>query len=86
MYSFSRNRKLLNYNSVTQFSNFLRCNYRISAFNFTRTSRPAFKMSDELEKASTAIPGGDTIFGKILRKEIPCNFIYEDDRVSIFII
>jgi hypothetical protein len=22
----------------------------------------------------------DTIFGKILRKEIPCTFIHEDDR------
>lgn len=40
-------------------------------------------MSNEVDKASTAQPGGDTIFGKILRKEIPCNFIYEDDRVSI---
>jgi len=39
-------------------------------------------MSDEVEKASVALPGGDTIFGKILRKEIPCNFIYEDDKVS----
>jgi histidine triad (HIT) family protein len=36
----------------------------------------------EVEKSSVASPGGDTIFGKILRKEIPCNFIYEDDRVS----
>lgn len=39
-------------------------------------------MADEVEKAQTARPGGDTIFGKILRKEIPCNFIYEDDQVD----
>lgn len=38
--------------------------------------------SDEVQKAQTAQAGGDTIFGKILRKEIPCNFIYEDDLVS----
>jgi len=25
--------------------------------------------------------GGDTIFGKILRGEIPCKFIYEDAQV-----
>lgn len=37
--------------------------------------------SDEVQKAQTAQAGGDTIFGKILRKEIPCNFIYEDDLV-----
>lgn len=45
------------------------------------------RMSSEVEKAQTATPGGDTIFGKILRKEIPCNFIYEDDQVkrSLFI-
>lgn len=39
------------------------------------------KMATEVEKAQTAAPGGDTIFGKILRKEIPCDFIYEDDKV-----
>lgn len=39
-------------------------------------------MSDEEAKAQTAQPTEDTIFGKILRKEIPCAFIYEDDKVS----
>lgn len=38
-------------------------------------------MSDEVEKAQAASPSEDTIFGKILRKEIPCDFIYEDDQV-----
>lgn len=38
-------------------------------------------MSDEVEKAISAEPTEDTIFGKILRKEIPCNFIHEDDKV-----
>lgn len=38
--------------------------------------------SDEVQKAQAAQVGGDTIFGKILRKEIPCNFIYEDDQVD----
>lgn len=40
------------------------------------------KMADEVEKAQAAKQTGDTIFGKILRKEIPCTFIYEDDKVS----
>ena len=41
------------------------------------------KMSGETEvaKAQTAQPGGDTIFGKIIRGEIPTKFIYEDDQV-----
>ena len=39
------------------------------------------KMASEVEKAQVATPGDDTIFGKILRKEIPCKFIYEDDQV-----
>lgn len=38
-------------------------------------------MSDEVAKAIAADPTEDTIFGKILRKEIPCKFIYEDDKV-----
>ena len=38
-------------------------------------------MSSEVDKAQTAAPGGDTIFGKIVRGEIPTNFIYEDDQV-----
>ncbi|XP_069692467.1 adenosine 5'-monophosphoramidase HINT1 [Periplaneta americana] len=42
------------------------------------------KMADEVEKARLAGPGGDTIFGKILRKEIPCNFIYEDEQCVAF--
>ena len=43
------------------------------------------KMASEVEKAQTAKPAEDTIFGKILRKEIPCKFIYEDDQVSLLI-
>lgn len=80
MYAFSR--KLLNFVSLVQISNISKCSYRTSSYNFTRISGPGFKMS-EVEKSSIASPGGDTIFGKILRKEIPCNFIYEDDRVSV---
>ncbi|KAL3884348.1 hypothetical protein ACJMK2_024495 [Sinanodonta woodiana] len=38
----------------------------------------------ETEKAQTAKPGGDTIFGKIIRKEIPCSLIYEDDQCIAF--
>ena len=42
------------------------------------------KMSNEETLAQTAKPGGDTIFGKIIRKEIPSKIIYEDDQVNIF--
>ena len=40
-------------------------------------------MSSEVEKSKTAgsSDGGDTVFGKILRGEIPAKFIYEDDQV-----
>ncbi|XP_054162476.1 adenosine 5'-monophosphoramidase HINT1-like [Oppia nitens] len=41
-------------------------------------------MADEVTKAQTAHPSGDTIFGKILRKEIPTNFIYEDNKCVAF--
>ncbi len=37
----------------------------------------------EVEKAQAAGPDGDTIFGKIIRKEIPSTFVYEDDQVSM---
>ena len=40
-------------------------------------------MSDEVAKAQSAQASEDTIFGKILRKEIPCDFIYEDDQVIL---
>lgn len=40
-------------------------------------------MSDEVAKAQVADSTvEDTIFGKIIRKEIPCKFIYEDERVG----
>ena len=40
-------------------------------------------MSGEVEAAQTAAPSGDTIFGKIIRKEIPSTFVHEDDKVSV---
>ena len=39
-------------------------------------------MANETDKAQTAAPGGDTIFGKIVRKEIKTDFIWEDDQVN----
>ncbi|EPQ11004.1 Histidine triad nucleotide-binding protein 1 [Myotis brandtii] len=39
-------------------------------------------MADEIAKAQAALPGGDTIFGKIIRKEIPAKIIFEDDQVG----
>ena len=48
--------------------------------------RPRIKMASEVEKAQAATgKDSDTIFGKILRGEIPCKFIYEDEQVEIFI-
>nr|XP_057914773.1 histidine triad nucleotide-binding protein 1 [Doryrhamphus excisus] len=41
-------------------------------------------MADETAKAQLAQPGGDTIFGKIIRKEIPAQLIYEDDQCVAF--
>ncbi|XP_063631805.1 adenosine 5'-monophosphoramidase HINT1 [Cydia splendana] len=38
----------------------------------------------EVELAQSAAPGGDTIFGKILRKEIPAKIVYEDDQCVAF--
>lgn len=81
---FTSSRKLLNFVSLIQIGNLSKCGHRTSAYSFTKISIPRLRMSDEVEKASIAVPGvGDTIFGKILKKEIPCSFIYEDDRVSI---
>jgi len=42
------------------------------------------KMADEVAKAQEVQPGGETIFGKILRGEIPTTFIYEDDQCVAF--
>uniref|UniRef100_A0A8D2M1A0 Histidine triad nucleotide binding protein 1 n=98 Tax=Neoaves TaxID=3078114 RepID=A0A8D2M1A0_ZONAL len=44
----------------------------------------AAAMADEISKAQAARPGGDTIFGKIIRKEIPANIIYEDEQCLAF--
>ncbi|KAG8456214.1 hypothetical protein GDO86_002129 [Hymenochirus boettgeri] len=41
-------------------------------------------MADEICKAQTASPGGDTIFGKIIRKEIPAKIIHEDEQCIAF--
>jgi hypothetical protein len=49
---------------------------------FLRKSLSSNKMSDEVSLAANAKPGGDTIFGKIIRKEIPAKIIFEDDQVN----
>ncbi|XP_008319861.2 adenosine 5'-monophosphoramidase HINT1 [Cynoglossus semilaevis] len=41
-------------------------------------------MADEMAKAQAAQPGGDTIFGRIIRKEIPADLIHEDDKCVAF--
>ncbi|KAM8858698.1 adenosine 5'-monophosphoramidase HINT1 [Spinachia spinachia] len=41
-------------------------------------------MADEMAKAQAAQPGGDTIFGKIIRKEIPVQLLHEDDKCVAF--
>lgn len=51
---------------------------QIRKFHLTRRLN---EMSDEERAAAAANPGGDTIFGKIVRKEIPAKIIYEDDQV-----
>lgn len=39
-------------------------------------------MASEVEKAQQSQPGGDTIFGKIIRGEIPTDFLHKDDKVT----
>ncbi|KAK7096091.1 adenosine 5'-monophosphoramidase HINT1-like [Littorina saxatilis] len=41
-------------------------------------------MASEVEKAQCAKPGGDTIFGKIIRGEIPTKFLHQDDQCVAF--
>ena len=43
-------------------------------------------LGDGATSASAAAPkeGGDTIFGKIIRKEIPAKIVYEDDEALAF--
>uniref|UniRef100_A0A3B4AI09 HIT domain-containing protein n=1 Tax=Periophthalmus magnuspinnatus TaxID=409849 RepID=A0A3B4AI09_9GOBI len=41
-------------------------------------------MADETAKAQAAQPGGDTIFGKIIRKEVPVPLVYEDEQCIAF--
>lgn len=55
-----------------------------SGFRTFQTCRKVFKMTDEVTKARQATSGGDTIFGKIIRKEIPAKIFYEDDKASVF--
>ncbi|KAL1426329.1 hypothetical protein MTO96_003343 [Rhipicephalus appendiculatus] len=41
-------------------------------------------MASEVQKAQLASETEDTIFGKIVRGEIPTKFIYEDDKCVAF--
>ncbi|XP_006885370.1 PREDICTED: histidine triad nucleotide-binding protein 1-like [Elephantulus edwardii] len=48
------------------------------------SSRAPGAVADEIAKAQTTRPGGDTIFGKIIGKEIPAKIIFEDERCLAF--
>ncbi|KAH8403364.1 hypothetical protein KR222_011431, partial [Zaprionus bogoriensis] len=52
--------------------------------SFRSISINCARMASEVEKAQSAAASEDTIFGKILRKEIPCKFIYEDEKCVAF--
>jgi hypothetical protein len=54
--------------------------------NHLKNNLITFRAMSEETLAQTAKPGGDTIFGKIIRKEIPAKIIFEDDHVSRFLI
>lgn len=41
-------------------------------------------MASEIEKAQSAKPDENNVFAKIIRKEIPTTFIYEDDQCVAF--
>lgn len=42
------------------------------------------KMADEVAKAQTATSTKDTVFGKIIRKEISASILYEDEKCIAF--
>ena len=39
-------------------------------------------MADEVQKAQESPQKGDTVFGKMLKGDIPVNFIYQDEQVN----
>ncbi|XP_032340610.1 histidine triad nucleotide-binding protein 1-like [Camelus ferus] len=41
-------------------------------------------MADKIAKAQATWPGSNTIFGKIIHKEIPAKIIFEDDQCLAF--
>lgn len=65
-----------------------RCRHMLIKYNFVCTllfwiSARKVTMADEVALAQKAAgeKHADTIFGKIVRGEIPCKFIYEDEQV-----
>ena len=42
-------------------------------------------MADEITKAQVARPGSDTVFRKMIHKEIPTKIIYKDDQCFAFL-
>ncbi len=58
------------------------CPPRLSLYRPLYTT--TLNMSDEVTKAQSAVDSGDTIFGKMLRGDIPVKFIHEDDKCVAF--
>ncbi|CAG2105111.1 unnamed protein product [Medioppia subpectinata] len=71
-------RKTLNSQTILQIKGLLCLKER------TKSDSKGDTMADEVIASQTAGPQEDTIFGKILRKEIPTKFIYEDNQCVAF--
>ncbi|XP_035582744.1 histidine triad nucleotide-binding protein 1-like [Zalophus californianus] len=56
----------------------------LSSFSPGRPRGREAETADEIAKAQAARPGGNTIFGKIIRKEIPAKIIFEGDQCLAF--
>ena len=66
---------------ITQVNHFFQIQPIISQAIFKSQRFYTTKMTDEVSLAQNAQAGGDTIFMKIVRKEIPAKIIFEDEQV-----
>ena len=56
----------------------------VSTLQYERRACTASMSSSEVGKAQSAVPQEETIFDKIIRKEIPAQIVFEDEKCLAF--
>ena len=77
--------KFVNFLTNRRFKNFGKTKFIIDQRSFSKKIVENLRMDTESEKAQRAVATEETIFDKMVKKEIGATLVHEDDLVKFFL-